>query len=102
MIARRQLLARAAALAGAALLPGAWTPAVAATRLADFPFTLGVASGEPTPDGLVLCTRLAPRPLEADGDVTYRAVESALIPHSPAFDLAKFHVEAGRAGLHAV
>lgn len=72
MIARRQLLVRAAALAGASLLPGAWTPAVAATRLADFPFTLGVASGEPTPDGMVLWTRLAPKPLEADGGMPVR------------------------------
>lgn len=30
------------------------------------PFTVGVASGDPTPDGAVLWTRLAPRPL-ADG-----------------------------------
>ena len=31
------------------------------------PFTLGVASGEPTPDGMVLWTRLAPDPLAEDG-----------------------------------
>ncbi|GAA4537291.1 alkaline phosphatase D family protein [Pseudonocardia xishanensis] len=31
------------------------------------PFTLGVASGDPTPDGMVLWTRLAPDPLAADG-----------------------------------
>lgn len=31
------------------------------------PFTLGVASGEPTADGVVLWTRLAPRPLADDG-----------------------------------
>jgi alkaline phosphatase D len=31
------------------------------------PFTLGVASGEPTPDGVVLWTRLARRPLAPDG-----------------------------------
>jgi alkaline phosphatase D len=31
------------------------------------PFTLGVASGDPTPDGVVLWTRLAPEPLENDG-----------------------------------
>lgn len=31
------------------------------------PFTLGVASGEPTPDGAVLWTRLAPEPLEVGG-----------------------------------
>ena len=67
MIERRQLLVRAAALAGASLLPGAWAPAMAATRLPSYPFTLGVASGEPTPDGMVLWTRLAPRPLDPDG-----------------------------------
>jgi alkaline phosphatase D len=31
------------------------------------PFTLGVASGEPVPDGVVIWTRLAPRPLADDG-----------------------------------
>ena len=33
----------------------------------DFPFELGVASGDPRPDGMVLWTRLAPKPLEPDG-----------------------------------
>ncbi|SDU84373.1 alkaline phosphatase D family protein [Jiangella alkaliphila] len=33
----------------------------------DNPFTLGVASGDPLPDGVVLWTRLAPEPLAADG-----------------------------------
>src|SRR5262245_57134704 len=61
---RRLLMARAAALAGAALTPAAWTSALAQTRLADNPFTLGVASGEPLPDGVVLWTRLATRPQE--------------------------------------
>jgi alkaline phosphatase D len=37
-------------------------------RAADgYPFTLGVASGEPSQDGFVLWTRLAPVPLELDG-----------------------------------
>jgi hypothetical protein len=27
-------------------------------------------------------------------------VQNALVENSPAFDLAKFHVEAGRAGMH--
>ncbi|APU17588.1 PhoD-like phosphatase N-terminal domain-containing protein [Actinoalloteichus fjordicus] len=31
------------------------------------PFTLGVASGDPFPDGFVLWTRLAPEPLAEDG-----------------------------------
>ena len=35
--------------------------------LADDPFTLGVASGDPTPTGIVIWTRLAPRPLDPDG-----------------------------------
>src|SRR5439155_2317915 len=34
--------------------------------LAD-PFTLGVASGDPLPDSVVLWTRLAPKPLADDG-----------------------------------
>ena len=33
-------------------------------ELGDDPFTLGVASGDPTSDGVVLWTRLAPKPLE--------------------------------------
>jgi len=36
-------------------------------RLASNPFTLGVASGDPLPNGVVLWTRLAPDPLTADG-----------------------------------
>ena len=39
------------------------------------PFTLGVASGDPWPDGMVLWTRLAPRPLEADGGMPPVAVQ---------------------------
>jgi alkaline phosphatase D len=31
------------------------------------PFTLGVASGDPEPDGVVIWTRLAPQPLEGGG-----------------------------------
>jgi len=38
-----------------------------ATRVPTDPFTLGVASGEPTADGIVLWTRLAPEPLADDG-----------------------------------
>lgn len=33
----------------------------------SYPFTLGVASGDPTPDGVVLWTRLAPDPLRGGG-----------------------------------
>ncbi|MBM2614127.1 alkaline phosphatase D family protein [Actinoplanes sp. LDG1-06] len=42
--------------------------AVVAPRPAPaYPFTLGVASGEPAPDSVVLWTRLAPKPLDEDG-----------------------------------
>jgi alkaline phosphatase D len=41
-------------------LAGCATP----VRFESYPFTLGVASGYPTTDGVALWTRLAPRPLE--------------------------------------
>ena len=40
---------------------------VAAPRFSGYPFSLGIASGDPLPDGVVLWTRLAPEPLAADG-----------------------------------
>jgi alkaline phosphatase D len=36
-------------------------------RFSSDPFSLGVASGDPSPRGMVLWTRLAPRPLEPGG-----------------------------------
>ena len=52
---------------GAALLATAgWVKADALKFAAD-PFSLGVASGEPTADGVVLWTRLAPDPLNGGG-----------------------------------
>lgn len=36
-------------------------------KLSAYPFQLGVASGEPSPDGVVLWTRLAPDPLNGGG-----------------------------------
>lgn len=59
-IDRRDLLAT---LGGLGMMNIASAPAFAA-RLRDYPFTLGVASGDPWPDGFVLWTRLAPRPLD--------------------------------------
>ncbi|MBM3392534.1 MAG: alkaline phosphatase [Betaproteobacteria bacterium] len=56
---RRFLLASSLALAA----PRLWaSPAFSAD-----PFSLGVASGAPLPDGVVLWTRLAPDPLEGGG-----------------------------------
>ena len=56
-----QLTGGVSAAIGLALLPG--DMARAAPR-GGYPFTLGVASGDPAPDGFVLWTRLAPNPLE--------------------------------------
>ena len=46
-----------------------------APSFAADPFALGVASGEPTSDGVVLWTRLAPSPLEPGGGMPQEAVE---------------------------
>ena len=42
-------------------------PAVTRPRFSAYPFTLGVASGSPSSDGVVLWTRLAPDPLHGGG-----------------------------------
>ena len=51
----------------AALSQIAGENARAADLPADNPFTLGVASGDPLPTGVVLWTRLAPKPFEPNG-----------------------------------
>lgn len=55
------------AAAGIALLSGISPSPLFARPLAANPFTLGVAAGDPWPDGLVIWTRLAPKPLEEHG-----------------------------------
>ena len=70
---RTVLIGGAVAGLGGALALGGGTaaaaPAAAPTRGARLGevFTLGVASGDPLPNGVVLWTRLARRPLAADG-----------------------------------
>lgn len=65
MIDRRSVL-RGAVLLGALPTVG-FTPTRRAGALSGNPFTLGVASGDPAPDGAVIWTRLAPTPLATDG-----------------------------------
>ncbi|GAA0813141.1 hypothetical protein Sya03_55310 [Spirilliplanes yamanashiensis] len=62
----RTLIVSAAATGAVATLPGTAGAAAARPLRAD-PFTLGVASGDPSPDGVVLWTRLAVEPLAGDG-----------------------------------
>ena len=65
---RRSFLALAGAAAGSVILVGTEaTQADAAPVPSDPLFRLGVASGDPHPDGVVLWTRLAPEPLAPDG-----------------------------------
>ena len=60
-ISRRTLLRTGgAATAGALFLGRSPRPADAAPILAGNPFGLGVASGDPTPEGIVLWTRMVP------------------------------------------
>ncbi len=70
VLGRRSLLLGAGAAAASGLLSG--LPARATTQVAlpdpaADPFTLGVASGDPLPDGVVIWTRLAPSPFEIGG-----------------------------------
>jgi len=64
-LTRRLFLVRSAALA---------STVYAATPFQQYPFSLGVMSGDPAPDGFVLWTRLAPDPLHGGG-MDSKAVE---------------------------
>lgn len=82
-------------LGGAALIGAFPAPRI------DYPFTLGVASGDPLPDGILLWTRLAPRPFEpagglppvkcrvewqvAEDDAFTRVIRSGVSTASPAY-----------------
>lgn len=60
-------LRRRELIAGLAAAPLILSRSVRAQIFADFPFSLGVASGDPAPDGFVIWTRLAPQPMEPHG-----------------------------------
>lgn len=59
-------------LLGSGLFLGLSASAASASSrhfLREDPFTLGVAAGDPASDGFVIWTRLAPNPLQQDGDM---------------------------------
>lgn len=64
-VSRRTVLKAALGLSALPLV--GWTDDVIRSPNPADPFTLGVASGEPAVDGVVLWTRLAPNPLADDG-----------------------------------
>lgn len=66
-LSRRILLASSAAGAAVAVPAAGWAQSNTRPTLDTDPFTLGVASGDPEPDGVVLWTRLAVNPLAEDG-----------------------------------
>lgn len=67
-------VAGVAGLAAAAQLPVGRAEAAPRPDGGDQPFTLGVASGDPSSTGVVLWTRLAPRPFEPGGGMPARRV----------------------------
>jgi alkaline phosphatase D len=68
---RRDFLVDVARLAAmTAIVPNDWR-VVHRPRWADYPFSLGVASGDPTSTAVVLWTRIAPQPLEPDGGMSF-------------------------------
>jgi alkaline phosphatase D len=71
---RRDFLLDVARLAAlTAVVPNDWR-VILRPRLADDPFQLGIASGDPTPTSVMLWTRLAPRPQEPEGGMTGQRV----------------------------
>lgn len=65
---RRRFILSGASLTVLPFLQGLGRAGVAASpKFSSNPFTLGVASGDPTPSGVVLWTRLAPRPTDGGG-----------------------------------
>ncbi|MGW7685156.1 alkaline phosphatase D family protein [Kribbella sp. NPDC054772] len=67
-ISRRTLVLGGLAAAGVGALPAAaQSSVITATAAVPYPFQLGIASGEPDANSVVLWTRLAPSPTNADG-----------------------------------
>jgi alkaline phosphatase D len=104
------LLLELAALSGASLLPSARLRAASAPRYTDDPFSLGVASGYPTPDDVVLWTRLAPAPFAPGGgmppevvavewevatDVQFRSIVRSGVEYATPDWAHSVHVEPG-------
>jgi alkaline phosphatase D len=69
IVNRRAMIGAVAASIGA--------PAIlrAQTLFAAYPFRLGIAAGDPAPDGFVIWTRLAPDPLAEHGGMPMQPVE---------------------------
>ena len=103
-LTRRRFLALAAPAAGALAVPrltGAWA---AGTTANDYPFTLGIASGDPRATSVVLWTRLARRPLQPDGGMGDKRVPVQWQILDPATSkvIAAGEIEARPASAHTI
>ena len=76
-LTRRDFLRASGCVASATLAPALIS--CAGQRWEKDPFSLGIASGDPTPDGFVLWTRLAPEPLSPD-PATPGGMSGAAVP----------------------
>lgn len=67
-VKRRGFLVGAGVMTGL-FIANQWRPtkAIAQPKFSAYPFSLGVASGDPLPDSVVIWTRLAPQPLNGGG-----------------------------------
>ncbi len=74
-ISRRLFLAYSASLSAIPLLGRQSASKTHKPNLATDPFGVGIATGDPTPDGVVLWTRLAPQPLQPNGGMDSQPVE---------------------------
>ena len=74
-VSRRLFLAYGASLSALPLLGLRAEAKTQQPKFAADPFRVGVASGDPTANGFVLWTRLAPRPLEPSGGMDPHNVE---------------------------
>jgi alkaline phosphatase D len=85
-LSRRELLNIGWKLGLAAVLqPVTSRTVLAQPMFTAYPFTLGVASGDPLPDGVVLWTRLAPDPLDGGGMPMSRVEVAWEIAHDRTF-----------------
>jgi alkaline phosphatase D len=75
-LSRRNFLTATSSLAAAAVWSSRAVVAKQNVKLPDQPFQLGVASGDPSPEGFVIWTRLTPKPIEGGG-MPQEAVEVA-------------------------
>ena len=64
-MSRRNFLLATGSLTGLTLAQARLRPTLSFRKYSGYPFSLGVASGDPMPDSVVLWTRLAPNPLRS-------------------------------------